>query len=161
LIYEGAANAPFPIQSISKVFALSLALEKNADAIFKRVGREPSGDPFDSVIDLEGTCGVPPNPFINAEALIIVDMLVEQFGDGARDAVRDLVRDGIDDPAAKATLAFDDDVLNEGGDLNGADMLIALMGSSIAVKAKASDTPASVPLTTWCREGDGHTEYGM
>lgn len=118
LIHAGAADTPFHIQSISKVFALSLALETHADAVFKRVGREPSGDPFNSVIDLERTCGVPRNPFINAGALVIVDMLVEQFGDGAKDAVRDLVRGGIDGPASKAAVTLNEEVLNEGGDLN-------------------------------------------
>ncbi|VVT17618.1 Glutaminase [Sphingomonas aurantiaca] len=118
LIHAGAADTPFPIQSISKVFALSLALETHADAVFKRVGREPSGDPFNSVIDLERTCGIPRNPFINAGALVIVDMLVEQFGDGARDAVRNLVLGGIDAPASKAAVTLNEEVLNEGGDLN-------------------------------------------
>jgi len=118
LITAGAADAVFPIQSISKVFALSLALEAQADAVFERVGREPSGDPFNSVIDLERTHGVPRNPFINAGALVIVDMLVDRYGDSARDAVRDLVRGGIDAPASKAAVRFDDAVLNEGGDLN-------------------------------------------
>ncbi|WP_242008133.1 hypothetical protein [Sphingomonas ginsenosidivorax] len=44
---------------------------------------------------------------------------------------------------------------------NGADMLMALMASSIAAKAKSSDIPASAPPTTWCREDDGRTEYGV
>ncbi len=86
--------------------------------MFERVGREPSGDPFNSVINLERTQGIPRNPFINAGALVIVDMLVDQFGDGAKDAVFDLVRGGIDDPAAKTAVTFDEAVLNEGGDLN-------------------------------------------
>ncbi|MBD8618069.1 glutaminase A [Sphingomonas sp. CFBP 13728] len=118
LIRAGSADTVFPIQSISKVFTLSLAIEKIGDPLFKRVGREPSGDPFNSVIDLERTCGVPRNPFINAGALVIVDMLVEQFGDRAKDAVLNLVRDGIDDTAAKSAVTLDKDVLEEGGDLN-------------------------------------------
>ena len=118
LIHAGAADTPFPIQSISKVFALSLALETQANAVFERVGREPSGDPFNSVIDLERTYGVPRNPFINAGALIVVDMLVERFGEGARDAVLDLVRGKISDPAAQAAVALDAEVLNEDGELN-------------------------------------------
>ena len=117
LIRAGSAET-FPIQSISKVFALSLALEKLGDTVFERVGREPSGDPFNSVIDLERTQGIPRNPFINAGALVIVDMLVEQFGDGARDAVIDLVKGGIREATSKAAVALDQDVLNEGGDLN-------------------------------------------
>ena len=117
LIRAGSSET-FPIQSISKVFALSLALEKLGETVFERVGREPSGDPFNSVIDLERTQGIPRNPFINAGALVVVDMLVEQFGDGARDAVLDLVKGGIKDATSKAAVMLDPEVLNEGGDLN-------------------------------------------
>ncbi len=117
LIQAGSPET-FPIQSISKVFALSLALEKLGDTVFERVGREPSGDPFNSVIDLERTHGIPRNPFINAGALVVVDMLVEQFGDGARNAVLDLVKGGIKDARSKAEVMLDREVLNEGGDLN-------------------------------------------
>lgn len=117
LIQAGSPET-FPIQSISKVFALSLALEKLGDTVFERVGREPSGDPFNSVIDLERTQGIPRNPFINAGALVVVDMLVEQFGDSARDAVLDLVKGGIKDAASVAAVMLDPEVLNEGGDLN-------------------------------------------
>ncbi len=117
LIRAGSPET-FPIQSISKVFALSLALEKLGDTVFERVGREPSGDPFNSVIDLERTQGIPRNPFINAGALVVVDILVEQFGDGARNAVLDLVKGGIKDARSKAEVMLDPEVLNEGGDLN-------------------------------------------
>jgi glutaminase len=118
----GAADALFPIQSISKVFALDMALCAIGDDLFKRVGREPSGDPFNSIIDLERTGGLPRNPFVNAGALVVVDVLVEQLGDDwqAR-AVADAVRHhaGLDD------ITFDDDVLaseHEAGDLNRAMM---------------------------------------
>lgn len=76
VIEGGDANEPFPIQSISKVFALTMALEAFEDEVWKRVGREPSGDPFNSIVDLERHKGIPRNPFINAGALVIVDMLL-------------------------------------------------------------------------------------
>lgn len=117
-LIQAGSRETFPIQSISKVFALSLALEKLGDTVFERVGREPSGDPFNSVIDLERTQGIPRNPFINAGALVVVDMLVEQFGDGARNAVLDLVKGGIKDATSKAAVMLNPEVLNEGGDLN-------------------------------------------
>jgi len=117
LIRAGSSET-FPIQSISKVFALSLALEKLGDTVFERVGREPSGDPFNSVIDLERTQGIPRNPFVNAGALVVVDILVEQFGDNARGVVLDLVKGGIKDATSKAAVMLDPEVLNEGGDLN-------------------------------------------
>lgn len=112
-VLTAGAGDRFPIQSISKVFAVDLALRALEDRVFERVGREPSGDPFNSVVDLERTCGVPRNPFINAGALVVVDMLVERHGDAARDVVIDLIRDAVDGP-----VPLDDDVLHEGGDLN-------------------------------------------
>lgn len=108
----GAADTAFPIQSISKVLALELALRARGDRVFKRVGREPSGDPFNSVIDLEKTNGVPRNPFINAGALVIVDMLVANGAN--QDAVVDFVKAQLDGHP----VSLDDAVLTEGGDLN-------------------------------------------
>jgi glutaminase len=112
VLTAGTADVLFPIQSISKVFALDLALRACGERVFERVGREPSGDPFNSVIDLERTKGIPRNPFINAGALVVVDMLVGAHA--SEDAVVDLVRDQIDG----APLELNDDVLHEGGDLN-------------------------------------------
>jgi glutaminase len=79
MICAGDADSPFSIQSISKVFSLELVLEAQGDELWKRVGRDPSGDPFNSVIDLERQEGHPRNPFINAGALIVVDMLLDTF----------------------------------------------------------------------------------
>ncbi|TVR09070.1 MAG: glutaminase A [Salinarimonadaceae bacterium] len=72
----GDAERSFPIQSISKVFSLTLALEAIDEALWDRVGREPSGDPFNSIIDLERHAGIPRNPFINAGALVVADVLL-------------------------------------------------------------------------------------
>lgn len=77
LVCGGDADTPFSIQSISKVFSLELVLEGRGDELWDRVGRDPSGDPFNSVIDLERQEGHPRNPFINAGALIVVDMLLD------------------------------------------------------------------------------------
>lgn len=111
-VIQVGATDTFPIQSISKVLALNLALLEREDAVFERVGREPSGDPFNSIIDLERTGGLPRNPFINAGALVVADMLVEQTG--GPDAVIDFVRDQL----GGGDVPLDDDVLHEGGDLN-------------------------------------------
>ncbi|TVV72130.1 glutaminase A [Sphingomonas solaris] len=81
VVSAGAATAAFPIQSIAKVFALDLALAAIGDDVFDRVGREPSGDPFDSIVDLERTRGIPRNPFVNAGALVVVDILMEHLRD--------------------------------------------------------------------------------
>ena len=67
----GDATEKFSIQSISKVFALTLAMRLEGDAIWKRVGREPSGTAFNSLVQLEYEQGIPRNPFINAGALVL------------------------------------------------------------------------------------------
>jgi len=72
----GNAEEALSIQSISKVFALTLALGKVGDDLWHRVGREPAGTPFDSIVQLEHEKGVPRNPFINAGALIVTDVLL-------------------------------------------------------------------------------------
>lgn len=72
----GCADKTFSIQSISKVFTLTMALGKIGDAVWSRVGREPSGDPFNSIVQLEHEAGKPRNPFINAGAIAIVDAIM-------------------------------------------------------------------------------------
>ncbi|MFA7554260.1 MAG: glutaminase [Spongiibacteraceae bacterium] len=72
----GCANKLFSIQSISKVFTLTIALGKLGDALWTRVGREPSGDPFNSIVQLEHESGKPRNPFINAGAIAVVDAIM-------------------------------------------------------------------------------------
>ena len=72
----GDAQARFSIQSISKVLSLSVALTRYTDdEIWQRVGKEPSGQPFNSLVQLELEHGKPRNPFINAGALVVCDML--------------------------------------------------------------------------------------
>lgn len=66
----------FSIQSISKVFSLSLALIKEGENLWEKVGVEPSGDPFNSLVQLEYENGIPRNPLINSGALVICDLLV-------------------------------------------------------------------------------------
>lgn len=82
IIAAGDADEPFSLQSISKVFSLMLALEAFGDEVWTRVGREPSGDPYNSITDLERHQGMPRNPFINPGALVIIDMLLEGCRDG-------------------------------------------------------------------------------
>ncbi len=72
----GASAKPFSIQSISKVFALVAALGRVGDQLWSRVGREPSGTSFDSVILLEREMGRPRNPFVNAGAIATTDALL-------------------------------------------------------------------------------------
>lgn len=77
----GDAYENFSIQSISKLFTLSMALKISEKIIWERVGREPSGNPFNSLVQLEYEGGIPRNPFINAGALVITDYLCSHFND--------------------------------------------------------------------------------
>ncbi|HVK94325.1 MAG TPA: glutaminase [Noviherbaspirillum sp.] len=75
----GDAGVRFSLQSITKLFALALAFSREGDAVWTRVGREPSGNPFNSLVQLEFERGKPRNPFINAGALVITDILATRF----------------------------------------------------------------------------------
>lgn len=98
LVCGGKADTPFSIQSISKVFSLELALEAHGDAVWDRVGRDPSGDPFNSIVDLERHRGFPRNPFINAGALVVVDMMLDRMSaEDEVQAVVDFVAELLDD----------------------------------------------------------------
>lgn len=72
----GDASDRFSIQSVSKVFTLTLALNKRGGDLWQRVGREPSGSPFNSIVQLEQERGIPRNPFINAGALAVSDVVL-------------------------------------------------------------------------------------
>ena len=86
----GDSDVPFSIQSISKVFTLTLALGKVGDRLWRRVGREPSGSPFNSIVQLEREQGIPRNPFINAGALAVTDVILS--GHQPREALGEIVR---------------------------------------------------------------------
>ncbi|QDC10695.1 glutaminase [Oceanicola sp. D3] len=72
----GQAQTRFSIQSVSKVFTLACTLSRIGESLWSRVGREPSGDRFDSILLLEQEQGRPRNPFINAGALVTTDELL-------------------------------------------------------------------------------------
>lgn len=71
VLTAGDAEVSFSVQSISKVFTLALALGRQGDLLWSRVGREPSGLAFNSILQLETEAGIPRNPFINAGALVV------------------------------------------------------------------------------------------
>jgi glutaminase len=86
----GDADSPFSIQSISKVFTLTLALGKAGDRLWHRVGREPSGSPFNSIVQLERERGIPRNPFINAGAIAVTDLILS--GHQPREVLGEILR---------------------------------------------------------------------
>lgn len=90
----GDANERFSIQSIAKVFSLTLAMRLEGDAIWTRVGREPSGTAFNSLVQLEVEKGIPRNPFINAGALVVLDAILSHDAD-----VLEFIREAADDPS--------------------------------------------------------------
>lgn len=91
-VYQaGDSGEPFSIQSISKVFALVLALRSEGDALWQRVGRRPSSNSFNSLVELEIEGGRPRNPFLNPGALVVADLLCSRHTQ-MEQAVVDLIR---------------------------------------------------------------------
>ncbi|MCE8035305.1 glutaminase [Billgrantia tianxiuensis] len=102
----GDARTAFSIQSIAKVLLLALALRTHGEALWQRVGLNPSGMPFNSLAQLEAERGKPRNPFINAGAIAVTDRLVSAFATPDKhlqDVARRL--------AGNATILIDDEVL--------------------------------------------------
>ena len=87
----GDAQVCFSIQSISKVFTLAMVTRHVGDDIWDAVGREPSGNPFNSLVQLEYEQGKPRNPFINAGALVVTDRLISLYPH-PKDAMLEFVR---------------------------------------------------------------------
>ena len=108
----GDATTLFSIQSISKVFTLALALEKVGAALWKRVGREPSGSRFNSIVQLEHENGVPRNPLINAGALVITDTLLDGDPGQTIEQIAGFLRRLADD----ASVSIDEEVATSEAD---------------------------------------------
>lgn len=73
------ADTRFSIQSITKVFALAMCLSLKGEALWEKVGKEPSGNSFNSLVQLEFEKGMPRNPFINAGAIVLADILLTEL----------------------------------------------------------------------------------
>ena len=95
----GQADTPFSIQSMSKVFSLTLALQRIGEGLWERIGREPSGDPFNSLVQLEHEQGKPRNPFINAGAIAVADRLLGCCDDAKAELLA-LVSELVGEPVA-------------------------------------------------------------
>lgn len=87
----GDYDTPFSIQSISKVFSLAIALSIKGERLWERIGKEPSGTAFNSLVQLEYEHGKPRNPFINAGAIVVADILLSNL-DNPKDFFINFVR---------------------------------------------------------------------
>ena len=83
----GDSNEKFSIQSIAKVLSLTLAYKMGGAKLWERVGVEPSGTSFNSLIQLEHDLGIPRNPLINSGAIVICDMLTSQLDDPKKELI--------------------------------------------------------------------------
>ena len=101
----GDAGTPFSIQSVSKLFTLTLAMQRLGESLWERIGREPSGNPFNSLVQLENEQGKPRNPFINAGAIAVADRLLTLFG---REAGADVIE--FMGSLAGEAIGFDEEV---------------------------------------------------
>ena len=114
----GDAGEPFSIQSIANVFSLSLVLQHVGGALWNHVGREASGSPTNSIVQLELNKGKPRNPLINAGALVVIDQLIGK--DTAEAAVQELLA-FLRERSSDDRIAIDDSVAvseSRGGSLN-------------------------------------------
>lgn len=85
---SGDGTQLFSMQSISKVVALSFAVERfGAKTVFARVGMEPCAEPFNSIVKLELAPGIPLNPFINAGAITVSALIAERMKSEALESV--------------------------------------------------------------------------
>ena len=132
----GDTQKKFSIQSISKVFSFTLALQIYGRSLYKRVGHEPSGDPFNSLVQLEYENGIPRNPFINAGAIVVIDTLLSKYQKESFDNILDFIRIAAND----STISFDKEVYDseiEHGYMNLA--LINMMKSYKNINNNVSD----------------------
>jgi glutaminase len=90
----GQSDQKFSIQSISKVFTFTMALAVYGEKLYERVGVEPSGNAFNSLVQLEYEAGIPRNPFINAGAIAITDALFAYYKHESEtiDAIMEFIR---------------------------------------------------------------------
>ncbi|WP_299779199.1 glutaminase [uncultured Formosa sp.] len=96
----GDCSEKFSIQSIAKVLSLVMAYRILGKKIWERVDVEPSGNAFNSLLQLEVENGIPRNPFINAGALVISDILLTEL-DNPKAEFLDFVRRISNNPNIK------------------------------------------------------------
>ena len=104
----GDYEEKFSIQSIAKVLSLSLAYSIEGSKIWSRVGVEPSGTAFNSLVQLESNKGIPRNPFVNGGALVVSDILLSILDNPSEEFiqfVRELTSDSTIDYSEEIALS--------------------------------------------------------
>lgn len=103
----GDYSDKFSIQSIVKVLSLAVAYKTLGESIWKRVGVEPSGNSFNSLVQLEADQGIPRNPFVNAGAIVIADILISEISD-----IKDYFLNFVRELACDTTLNYSEKIVN-------------------------------------------------
>lgn len=80
-VHVGDSGIPFSAQSISKVFSLAMAFSLEGERLWERIGVESTGASYNSVAMLEQLNGYPRNPFVNAGALVLSDIILSRLPD--------------------------------------------------------------------------------
>lgn len=133
----GDCDEPFSIQSISKVFMLALALERVGAALWDKVGREPSGSAFNSIVQLESERGVPRNPLINPGAMVVTDTLIGTgTGESAIAALLAMLRG----QAGAETIAVDEEVARSESETGSRNRSLAWFMKSFGVLTNEVET---------------------
>ena len=102
----GEVDKKFSIQSISKVFTFTMALNYYGKDLYKRVGHEPSGNPFNSLVQLEYENGIPRNPFINAGAIVTADSLASIYKENTFENILNFIKKVSNDE----TISYDEEI---------------------------------------------------
>ena len=93
IVETGDSRIAFTLQSIAKPLMLALALEDHdADTILKKIGVEPTGERFDSILYSGGQDNDRLNPFMNAGSFATLDLLNGDDPQRSFARIRDLLQ---------------------------------------------------------------------
>ncbi|MDQ4087307.1 MAG: glutaminase [Pseudomonadota bacterium] len=136
----GDCDAPFSIQSISKVFMLALALERAGAGLWEKVGREPSGSAFNSIVQLEHERGRPRNPLINPGSMVVTDHVI---GDEGADAAVTRLLEFLRSQAGDEAIGVDEEVARSEAETGSRNRSLAWFMKSFGVLDNAVETVLS------------------